>query len=143
MNVMSPGSRTTSPSYGVPNYNINASIMSPASPGLASGPAKPTSTPPTPAKKATSANFDDLWNLSLGTTPTTNKSNTNTGPAKSMKDLEKEKAAAGIWGATNKNQVRQPTMGGGLWGPSNTASTNSNSSSNSSKPSGGVDDLLF
>lgn len=144
MNAMSPGPRNTSPSYGAPNYNISTSIMSPTSPGilspgLASGSVKPTTTTPTPAKQATSANFDDLWNLSLGTTPTTNKSNTNTAPAKSMKDLEKEKATAGIWGATNQNQARQPTMGGGLWGPSNTTVTNTNSS----KPSGGADDLLF
>ena len=137
MNVMSPGSGTPSPSYGAPNYNINTSIVSPVSPplrqggtptrGLTSGQAKPATT---------SANFDDLWNLSLGATSTANKSNTNTGPAKSMKDLEKEKANAGIWGATNQNQSRQPTMGGGIWGSSNTTATNT-------KPSGGVDDLLF
>lgn len=144
MNVMSSGPGTPSPSYGAPNYNINTSIMSPASPplqqggilsqGLASGPAKSTTTPAKPT-----ANFDDLWNLSLGATSTANKSNTNTVPAKSMKDLEKEKSAAGIWGATNQNKTRQPTMGGGLWGPSNANTTNTNTA----KPSGGVDDLLF
>ncbi|KAF9649779.1 ENTH-domain-containing protein [Thelephora ganbajun] len=149
MNVMSPGSGTTSPSYGAPNYNVSTSIMSPASPplqqrgilspGLASGPAKPTTASSTPAKPTTSANFDDLWNLSLGTTSTANKSNTNTAPAKSMKDLEKEKATAGIWGAMNQNQTKQPTMGGGLWGSSNTTTANTNTA----KPSGGVDDLLF
>ena len=146
MNVMSHGSRTTTPSYGVPNYNINTSIMSSTPPPsqqggtrLASGPAKPATTPHNPAKPATAANFDDLWNLSLGTTSTANKPNTNTAPAKSMKDLEKEKSAAGIWGAMNQNQSRQPTMGGGLWGPSSTTATNTNTA----KPSGGVDDLLF
>ena len=147
MNVMSPNSRTTTPSYGAPNYNISTSVMSPASPplqqggilspGLASGPARPTTTSQTPAKPA--ANFDDLWNLSLGGTSTANKSNANPVPAKSMKDLEKEKSAAGIWGAMNQNQSRQPTMGGGIWGPPNTAATNTNTA----KPSGGVDDLLF
>jgi epsin len=149
MNVMSPGSRTTSPSYGAPNYNIGASIMSSTphslqqggmlSPGQASGPTKPTTTT-APAKPAASANFDDLWNLSLGGTSTTSKSSTNTAPAKSMKDLEKEKASAGIWGATNQTQSRQPMMGGGLWGPSTTATT---TNAKSTKPSGGVDDLLF
>jgi len=103
------------------------------------GPAKPTATSNTPAKPAASANFDDLWNLSLGGTSAANKSNTNTVPAKSMKDLEKEKSAAGIWAATNQNQSRQPTMGGGLWGASNTTATNTNAA----KPSGGLDDLLF
>ena len=100
------------------------------------GMVKPTTTSHAPAKPATSANFDDLWNLSLGTTSTANKSNTGPAPAKSMKDLEKEKSAAGIWAATNQNQSRQPTMGGGLWGASNT-------NANTAKPSGGLDDLLF
>jgi len=145
MNVMSLGSGTTSPSYGAPNYNISASNMSPTPPPmqqggtLVSGSTKSTTASPIPAKPATSANFDDLWNLSLGTTSTANKSNTNPAPAKSMKDLEKEKASAGIWGAMNQNQSRQPTMGGGLWGPSNTTATNTNTA----KPPGGLDDLLF
>lgn len=141
MNVMSAGSRTTTPSYAAPNYNISTSIMpttSPPqqggiiSPGLVSG-LQPS------VKPATSANFDDLWNLSLGTSSTAKKPSTIPAPAKSMKDLEKEKAAAGIWGALNQNQARQPTMGGGLWGPSNTSAN----SMNATKPSGGVDDLLF
>ena len=146
MNTMSPGSGTTPTTYGAPNYNISASVMSPTPPPLqqggnrlAPGLAKPATTSHTPAKPATSANFDDLWNLSLGGTSTANRSNTNTVPAKSMKDLEKEKSAAGIWAATNQNQSRQPTMGGGLWGPSNTAATNTNTA----KPPGGLDDLLF
>ena len=100
------------------------------------GTVRPTTTSHTPAKPATSANFDDLWNLSLGATSTANKSSTNTAPAKSMKDLEKEKSAAGIWAATNQNQSKQPAMGGGLWGASNT-------NANTTKPSGGLDDLLF
>jgi epsin len=111
--------------------------MSPASPPLQQG-IKPTTTSQTSGKPATSANFDDLWNLSLGASPTANKPNTNPVPAKSMKDLEKEKSAAGIWGATNQNQARQPMMGGGLWGPSNPTANNTNTT----KPSG-VDDLLF
>lgn len=138
MNVMSPGSRTTSPSYVAPNYNISTSILSSTSPPLQQGGVLSATTSPTPAKP-TSANFDDLWNLSLGTTSTANKPSTNTAPAKSMKDLEKEKAAAGIWGAMNQNQSRQPAMGGGLWGPSNNAANNMTST----KPSNRVDDLLF
>jgi epsin len=135
MNVMSSGPSTNPPSYAAPNYNISTPPLRQGS--LGSGPAK--STTPTPAKPATSANFDDLWNLSLGGTAATNKPSTNTTPAKSMKDLEKEKSNAGIWGAMNQNQSRQPAMGGGLWGPSNTTTTNTNTA----KPSGGVDDLLF
>jgi len=111
--------------------------MSPASPPLQQG-SKPAATSKAPGKPATSANFDDLWNLSLGTSSTANKPNANPVPAKSMKDLEKEKASAGIWGAMNQNQARQPAMGGGLWGASN-PTTNTNTT----KPSGGVDDLLF
>lgn len=145
MNVMSPGSRTTSPPYAAPNYNISTSIMSPTPPiqqggipGMVPGMIKPSTTPQ-PAKPAASVNFDDLWNLSLGPASTSNKTNTNTAPAKSLKDLEKEKANAGIWGPANPTQSRPPAMGGGLWGPSNTATGNVNTT----KPPGGVDDLLF
>ena len=69
-----------------------------------------------------------------GTSPSAaNKPNMNAGPAKSMK------SAVGILAATNQNQSRQPTMGGGLWGPYNTTATNTNTA----KPSGALDWLLF
>ncbi|KAF8648771.1 hypothetical protein AX16_006178 [Volvariella volvacea WC 439] len=68
-------------------------------------------------KPASSTNFDDLWNLSLGSTssPTTASFNTSkvgaaAGPAKSISDLQKEKSAAGLWGAPAKPTT--PTLGG-------------------------------
>lgn len=58
---------------------------------------------------------------------------TNTGPAKSMKDLEKEKASAGIWGAST--QQAKPQMGMGLGGTSMGGFGGKSTSS-------GLDDLL-
>ena len=46
-----------------------------------------------------SANFDDLWSMSLG--PTSMKpagASANTSAGKSIKDLEREKAMSGLWG---------------------------------------------
>jgi epsin len=143
MNVMSPGSRTTSPSYGAPNYNI--STMSPTPPlmqqgnTLVSGSAKPTTSSPTPAKPATSANFDDLWNLSLGATSTANKPNTNPCSRQIDEGSGEGEGDCGDLGSYEPEPSRQPAMGGGLWGPSNTTATNANIA----KPSGGIDDLLF
>ncbi|KAH6912582.1 epsin-3 [Coprinopsis sp. MPI-PUGE-AT-0042] len=86
--------------------------------------ARPGSTPAisTPAAKpANSANFDDLWNLSLGTT--SKPANASTGGAKSIQALQKEKAMANIWGS------------GGAQKPAG--------SSNAGASSGGNDDLLL
>ncbi len=52
--------------------------------------AKPAAAP------AKSTNFDDLWSLSLG--GSTAAKPAAAGPNKSIKDLEKEKATAGLWG---------------------------------------------
>ena len=49
-----------------------------------------------PAAKS-SSNFDDLWNLSLGSKPA-NAVGAGSDIGKSIKDLEKEKAMAGLWG---------------------------------------------
>ena len=48
-----------------------------------------------------SANFDDLWSLGLGASKKAASTGaTDTTTSKSMKDIEKEKAQAGIWGAS-------------------------------------------
>ncbi len=60
------------------------------------------------AKPASSSNFDDLWSMSLGNT----KSKPVPLNTKSIKDLEKEKSQAGLWGA--QQQQKPPTMGMGL-----------------------------
>lgn len=51
----------------------------------------------TPAAKS-SSNFDDLWSLSLGPKPA-GAVGAGSGIGKSIKDLEKEKAMAGLWGS--------------------------------------------
>lgn len=92
-----------------------------------------TSVPSTASKPAPSANFDDLWSMSLGgglgAKPTTPVA---AGGGKSMKDLEKEKANAGLWGgATSKPPMG--TQSFGSFGPATTPATSSS----------GADDLLL
>ena len=69
---------------------------------------------PTPmrATKTTSSRssggFDDLWKLSLGSAGNEKAVTGDGRQGKSMKELQREKAAAGLWGAET-----QPTVGGG------------------------------
>lgn len=77
-----------------------------------------------PAVKS-SSNFDDLWNLSLGSSVTPVAG---AGAGKSIKDLEKERATAGLWGAGQKAAGNTASFG----------------SFNAAAPSGGgMDDLLL
>jgi len=90
MPVMSPmGARST---VGSP--------VSTASPSLAT----------TSTKKQSGGGFDDLWTMSLGSAAASKPA----GGVKSIRDLEKEKAQAGIWGA--QNQSRPPATAGGGFG---------------------------
>ncbi|EEB89868.1 hypothetical protein MPER_11990 [Moniliophthora perniciosa FA553] len=59
-----------------------------------------------------SANFDDLWTMSLGSS----KPSTPVGAGKSIKDLEKEKASAGLWGSTGANPPMGNTNSFGAFG---------------------------
>ncbi|KAG2131770.1 hypothetical protein DEU56DRAFT_813207 [Suillus clintonianus] len=71
--------------------------------------APPKASPASPPKS--SSNFEDLWSMSLGTsstTPTVKSGST----GKSIKDLEKEKAQAGIWASSQKPGAAQMGMGG-------------------------------
>lgn len=91
--MMSP---TSPPSYQQQRVNT----MSPKPMGAITPAAKPAAATPK------SANFDDLWNMSLGSSSAAAK------PAvagKSMKDLEKEKAQSGLWGSAKPAQ--QPAFG--------------------------------
>ncbi|KAG7444172.1 ENTH-domain-containing protein [Guyanagaster necrorhizus] len=120
--VMNPMTTTSS---------FSAVPMRPTPPSVSST----TSVSSTAPKPAPSANFDDLWSMSLGgglvTKPVTPIA---VGGGKSMKDLEKEKASAGLWGgATSK-----PPIGAQSFGSFGPATTPANSASN-----GGVDDLLL
>jgi len=89
--------------------------------------------------KATSSggNFDDLWSMSLGS-KSSSTARPNAGPTqgKSMKDIEKEKAQASIWGGASQAQTR-PAMGSGFG--SFGSSTGSNAPPSSG---GGLEDLL-
>jgi epsin len=97
----------------------------------------PMSRPPQPTATSTSTskptgNFDDLWTMSLGGGVGGVKPAATSG-TKSIKDLEKEKASAGIWGVDQKKPVGQFDFGnfGG-------------SAANASSPAGGAgDDLLL
>ncbi|KAH9829721.1 uncharacterized protein C8Q71DRAFT_789745 [Rhodofomes roseus] len=147
-NRMSMGSMTASPAtttYARPSYmspttaSMQPSIF-PSQPARAN-----TMTPPattgTP-KPAASANFEDLWSMSLGS-PSASKPGTPAAGAKSIKDLEREKAQAGIWGATNA----RPASGVGAFGAFGAAGSTSTpaaqTSSSNSQAGNGLDDLLF
>jgi len=90
--------------------------------------------PPTAAAPAKSANFDDLWSLSLGG-QTAAKPAGGAGAGKSIKDLEKEKAMAGLWGGQQKAAGGVPPQAApfGLFGNGAPASSST----------GGTDDLLL
>ena len=91
-----------------------------------------SSAKPPPAAQTKSANFDDLWSMSLGSGGSSTTKSGATTAGKSIKDIEKEKAMAGIWGAQQK-----PTVGGGAapatFGGFGTATPSSS----------GADDLLL
>ncbi|KAG5350237.1 hypothetical protein C0989_012010 [Termitomyces sp. Mn162] len=86
-----------SPSLSSPPQFSAAPLQ--AQPLFGSAPLSPTSAAapaPTAAKSSSGAGaFDDLWSLSLGAS---SKSVVSSGQNKSIKDLEREKAMAGLWG---------------------------------------------
>lgn len=120
MSPISPAS-TTSTTASRPNY-FGAGIAA----------SKPSGSPaPTSSAKPSSGAFDDLWSMGLG--KSRSSSPANAGPAKSIKDLEREKQQAAIWGAQQRPGA-QPSMGAfGAFGGSTTNTTST----------GGGDDLLL
>ncbi|CAL1713576.1 unnamed protein product [Somion occarium] len=105
-----------------------------------------TATPSTPSVSAkpssSGGGFDDIWKMSLGATGGSSAAKTSTPPpsqSKSIKDLEREKAQAGIWGGQGQNR---PPVGAnfGSFGGS-TAGASSSAAPPSS--GNGIDDLLF
>lgn len=121
MNPMSPAS-TTSTTASRPNYY-----------GSGIPAAKPAGSPtPTSTAKPSSGAFDDLWSMGLGKSSSRSSTPANAGPAKSIKDLEREKQQAAMWG-TQQKPAAQPSMGAfGAFGGSSTTTTG-----------GGGDDLLL
>jgi epsin len=102
-----------------------------------------TSTPAAPAAAKPSSNFDDLWSMSLGSSAS--KPATGGGGGKSIKDLEKEKAQAGIWGSGQNGGVASSGgMGGfGNFGGSSFGGSSGSGGAVSSGSTGGGDDLLL
>ena len=102
--VMAPASAAMSVMSPMAARSTVTSPVSTASPSLAT-----TST----KKQSGGGGFDDLWTMSLGSAAAS-KSGSGAGGAKSIKDLEKEKAQAGIWGV--QNQMRPSAVAGGGFG---------------------------
>lgn len=127
-----------------PAPNYSPSVMTPSNPVRTGsiGGAPATSAVTTPAAKpASSGNFDDLWTMSLGSSAS--KPQTPTTQTKSIQDLQREKAQAGIWGATQSQQGRPPMGAGfGSFGASSASGSTSNAAPPSSS-SNGLDDLLL
>lgn len=117
--------------------------MKPSTPGVAG---RPASTQPAAAAKP-SANFDDLWSLSLGSSAGATKPG-GTGPAanpKSIKDLEKEKALAGLWGGAGAGDSSLVNTRGGSSASRHGGfgSFGGAGGTSSSSNMGGGDDLLL
>ena len=142
-------SATRPPSYGqsmgammTPTMAPNASSMFASQPvltpsGRPGASAAATTTTPA-AKPAGSGNFDDLFTMALGSSSASVKPQGGApAPAKSIKDLEKEKAQAGIWGG----QQTRPPMGAGFG--SFGGATASSAAAPPSSSGNGIDDLLF
>ncbi|KAJ7196041.1 ENTH-domain-containing protein [Mycena pura] len=66
---------------------------------------------PAPAASKPASSFDDLWSMSLGSKPAATGATGAAVGGKSMKDLEKEKSMAGLWGSTGP---KSPTTGSGM-----------------------------
>ena len=131
MGMMKPMATSPPPMTGAPLVP-NQGVMSPMSP-----PSRTTTTSPGAAgaqPKAASANFDDLWSMSLGAS--SKPAAGGMGAQKSMKDLEKEKAQASIWGGGQQ----RPPMGAPLGSFGGAPASNAAPASSSGN---GLDDLLF
>jgi epsin len=134
--VLTPSSqvRPSSTPVSAPSYAAmpamgaaRSAVASPVSGG-------PTPLPGKPAKSG-GGGFDDLWSMSLGSAATS-KPSASAGAGKSIRDLEKEKAQAGIWGA--QSQARSPATGG-----FGSFTTNATTGSAVGGAPAGADDLLL
>jgi epsin len=105
----------------------------PMSPATRTTTTTSTSTSTTSASKPATG-FDDLWTMSLASSSTT--ANKTGAAGKSIKDLEKEKTLAGIWGPSGMGSAQKPQTpaagGNAAFVPAGTAMGAS-----------GVDDLLL
>lgn len=81
------------------------------------------------SKPASSGNFDDLWNLGLGSSSAAAKPSTPTNPTagKSIAEIEREKAQSNMWGSK----------------PATNAAFGNFGTTSNVKPNSGDDDLLL
>lgn len=135
-----PLTPTTGSTAGRPSYISPATTpMQPMqSSAFGSQPARTTTTSPAP-KQAASANFDDLWSMGLGSSASAKPATPSSGPAKSIKEIEKEKAQAGIWGSSQSGA----SMAAGFGSFGGNVSTPSASAQAPASSAGGFDDLLL
>ena len=132
-NVMRP-MMASPPPMGAPLVPAQAGVMSPTSP-----PPRATTTSPGIASQSQSkpaASFDDLWSMSLGSASKP-AGGAGTPQQKSMKDLEKEKVQAQIWGGN------RPPAGAGSGFGSFSGAPAASSAAPPSSSGNGLDDLLF
>jgi epsin len=127
----SMGGMGSTPMSPVPSSFTGGSGALSPTPASASSPRPPPGSAHPTAKSA--SNFDDLWSLGLGASAKAGAgSSGNVTAGKSIKDLEREKAQAGIWGAS-QGTANQASVGAfGAFGNSNAGGS-----------SGGGDDLLL
>ncbi|KAI0655447.1 hypothetical protein C8Q70DRAFT_431277 [Cubamyces menziesii] len=110
--------------------------MTPTSPPPRSNVTSPVASNPTQKPSATS--FDDLWSMSLGSSSTAKSSNApGTPQQKSIKEIEKEKAQAQIWGAG------QNKPGSGFGSFAGTSAPSASGAAPSASSGNALDDLLF
>ena len=129
---------TVAPNYTSPVMTPNAPARQGSIGSIGGGVAR-TSSPA--AKPASAGGFDDLWTMSLGSSAS--KPQQASGPAKSIQDLQKEKAQAAIWG---QGQQARPPMGAGFGSFGGAPAGGASSTPSAAPPSSsgnGLDDLLF
>ncbi|RDB14631.1 hypothetical protein Hypma_016305 [Hypsizygus marmoreus] len=127
------------PKYSSPmqpqNFFGGGGTLAPTTTSFAPAPRSTAAPAPSAQTKPASATFDDLWSMSLGTNTSKPTGGANNGTSKSIKDLEKEKAMAGLWGS-QKRAGSAPIAPG--------AGTGTNAFGSFGSPSsGGGDDLLL
>ncbi|KAI9436562.1 hypothetical protein H4582DRAFT_2112028 [Lactarius indigo] len=137
--VLTPSSQvrpSSTPATAPPSYAATPAARSAVTSPVSAG---STSLAGKSAAKSGAGGFDDLWSMSLGSAAAS-KSSAPAGAGKSIRDLEKEKAQAGIWGAQSQGQgqARPPAMGG-----FGSFTTNATAGSGAGGASAGADDLLL
>ncbi|KAF8470914.1 hypothetical protein DFH94DRAFT_637373 [Russula ochroleuca] len=96
----------TAPAYGampvMSPMSARSAVTSPVTTGTTSSAAASTKL------GGAGGGFDDLWSMSLGSATGSKPAGGATAGAKSIRDLEKEKAYAGIWGTQSKVRPAAP-----------------------------------